>query len=308
MNEEQQAKKKILEEASTHIESLVNKSLEIIEVACPQDLEYAIFLTKVVSKLSPLVGNMLEYYIVEHLNKNLPDDSKGHWIRQDPGFPDTSYIDEFEIPPGIEIKAWFPLATEVTARFKDSSTHFTDEDIYVALIAWIPEYIFFGKPVIIDACFVSALEIAQARDAHYHNPPEYLVIEPNDTSGRTSNLQQSNTSGYVAQFEKDTDMYADALTDVQGWGANGKIYSPEGLYQIQISALKAKYEYKLDTNYAKLNRIECKPINDFKERVYKSTHLGKTIKKWKKILKHPMKDDNKNQIKELITNNNELQP
>ena len=38
-----------------------------------------------------------------------------------PGFPDTIFIGPNVTPsPGFEIKAWFPLATEITARFKDS--------------------------------------------------------------------------------------------------------------------------------------------------------------------------------------------
>ena len=41
--------------------------------------------------------------------------------------------------------------------------------------------------------------VAQARDKHYHKPPGYLVIEPEDTSLRTINLQQTNTSGYKFQ-------------------------------------------------------------------------------------------------------------
>ena len=47
----------------------------------------------------------------------------GEWIRQDPGFPDALFKSSIIQPnPGIEIKAWFPFATEITARFKDSVT------------------------------------------------------------------------------------------------------------------------------------------------------------------------------------------
>ncbi len=38
--------------------------------------------------------------------------------------------------------------------------------------------------------------IAEARDQHYHKPPDYLVVEPEDTSRRTKNLRQTNTNGY----------------------------------------------------------------------------------------------------------------
>ena len=37
---------------------------------------------------------------------------------------------------------------------------------------------------------------------HYHKPPDYLVFEPEDTSERTANLQQTNTNGYKLQQDK----------------------------------------------------------------------------------------------------------
>ena len=54
----------------------------------------------------------------------------GEWIRQDPGFPDALFKSNTISPnPGIEIKAWFPFATEITARFKDSITIFSQDNI-----------------------------------------------------------------------------------------------------------------------------------------------------------------------------------
>ena len=40
---------------------------------------------------------------------------------------------------GIEIKAWFPLATEITGRFKESQLHLKNKKIDVVIIAWIPD-------------------------------------------------------------------------------------------------------------------------------------------------------------------------
>ena len=75
----------------------------------------------------------------------------------------------------------------ITARFKDSQNHFKDDQTYVCLLAWMPDQLIFGKPHIIDVCVVSGLSVAQARDTHYHNPPDYLVLEPEDTTARTRN-------------------------------------------------------------------------------------------------------------------------
>lgn len=47
----------------------------------------------------------------------------GEWIRQGSGFSDALFKSNTISPnPGIEIKAWFPFATVITARFKDFLT------------------------------------------------------------------------------------------------------------------------------------------------------------------------------------------
>src|SRR5690606_30983001 len=125
---------------------------------------------------------------------------------------------------GFEIKAWFPLATEITARFKDSQNHFTQDQTYVAMLAWLPEFLIFGKPKIIDIVVVSGGSVAKARDDHYHNPPDYLVIEPEDTASRTSNLQQTNTNGF--KFQGTPAQFAEAQKLVHSWGMGGGDYFP----------------------------------------------------------------------------------
>lgn len=124
--------------------------------------------------------------------------------------------------PGLEIKAWFPLATEITARFKDSQNHFSFDRTYVTILAWLPDKIIYGKPRILDVCVVSGLSVAVARDTHYHNPPDYLVLEPEDTTLRTANLQQTNTSGY--KFQGSVEELLEAQRIVDSWGVEGKIY------------------------------------------------------------------------------------
>jgi hypothetical protein len=146
--------------------------------------------------------------------------------------------------------SWFPLATEITARFKDGVLHFEEDQTDVALVAWLPEYLLYGKPKVIDVWISTAKSLAIARDIHYHNPPDYLVVEPEDTTTRTANLQQTNTNGY--KFQGVPEELAEAEEEVKKWGKDGKIYSPEPQYQKQIKELMGRYSYRLDTNFAKI--------------------------------------------------------
>lgn len=209
--------------------------------------------------------------------------NSGRWIRQDPGFPDALFQSDTIVPnPGIEIKAWFPFATEITARFKDSVTIFRDNNIDMALIAWLPEHVIWGKPQIVDVLVVSGKSVAEARDLHYHKPPEYIVFEPEDTSDRTANLQQTNTNGYKLQEDKCS--LPDAKEVVKTWGPEGKVYSPDPEYQRLLRTLYGQFVYRLDTNYAKIDRIEHADIEEFKTKVLDTEFHGRTIKEWSAIL------------------------
>lgn len=151
---------------------------DVMEIAKPVSPNAAVNLAKIISKLSPLVGNLIEFNTVEYLNDQPDFSGLGKWKRQDPGFPDTIFEGGITPTPGFEIKAWFPLATEITARFKDSQNHFLEDQTYLAMLAWLPEFLIFGKPKIISMVAVSGKSVAKARDDHYHNPPDYLVLEP----------------------------------------------------------------------------------------------------------------------------------
>ncbi len=267
--------------ASAHLEGLRGHVIDVLTVTKPVSPAAAVNLTKVVSKLSPILGNLIEFNTVEYLN--LHDDFKdiGYWKRQDPGFPDTVFVGDVVPTPGFEIKAWFPLATEITARFKDSQNHFAEDQTYVVLLAWLPEFLIFGRPVIQDLCIVSGASMAMARDVHYHNPPDYLVVEPNDTTLRTGNLQQTNTNGYKWQGTPAERAEAEKL--VRSWGAEWRDYSPSAEYQVRIRELMSKFPYRLDTNFAKTDRIVHPGIEAFKTRVLASTVHGKTVLQWARL-------------------------
>ncbi|ATB57661.1 hypothetical protein [Xanthomonas citri] len=272
----------VIARASKHLSGLRGHEFDVLEVAKPVSPNAAVNLAKIVSKLSPLVGNLIEFNTCEYLNQFPEFNGLGHWYRQDPGFPDTVFIGSVSPTPGFEIKAWFPLATEITARFKDSQKHFTNNNTYVAMLAWLPEFLIFGKPHVVDIVVVSGASVAKARDAHYHKPPDYLVIEPNDTAARTVNLQQTTTSGY--KFQGTETELAEAKKLVASWGPRGRVYSPAHDYQTLLAQLMARFPYRLDTNFAKMDRIVHSEIEAFKRRTYGTTLHGRTIGDWNRLL------------------------
>lgn len=272
----------IIKIATKHLEGLAGHAFDVLELAKPVSPNAAVNLSKIVSKLSPLVGNLIEFNTVEYLNGKDSFKKMGSWKRQDPGFPDAVFEGIVKPTPGFEIKAWFPLATEITARFKDSQNHFVGDNTHVALLAWLPEYLIYGKPKIVAIAVTSGFSVARARDTHYNNPPDYLVLEPGDTTTRTSNLQQTNTSGYIFQGTEAQRKAAQRIVD--GWGASGSEYQPTPAYQTRLISLLAKFPYRLDTNFAKIDRIEHPDIEAFKTRVYNTQIHGRTIKAWNKLL------------------------
>ena len=110
--------------ARNYLKGLAGHEFDVLEVMKPVSPEAAVNLAKIVSKLSPLVGNLIEFNSCEYLNDQEGFAEFGKWQRQDPGFPDTIFTGSVTPTPGFEIKAWFPLATEITAQFKDSQNHF----------------------------------------------------------------------------------------------------------------------------------------------------------------------------------------
>ncbi len=290
--------KAILQAASENLKGLTGHVFDLLTVSKPISPAAAVNLAKIISKLSPLVGNLIEFNIVEFLNDQPQYQGLGVWKRQDPDFPDAIFESSVHPTPGFEIKAWFPLATEITARFKDSQTHFAQEQTNVCLLAWLPDKLIFGKPRIIDVCIVSALSIALARDDHYHNPPDYLVLEPEDTSSRTRNLQQTNTNGY--KWQGTADKFLEAVDLVESWGLSGQKYDPTPEYQHQIRELFSKYKYRLDTNFAKMDRIAHADIETFKNRVLQTVFHGMTIADWSRLLNKGADDLIRKQLEQQL--------
>jgi hypothetical protein len=269
-----------LDRASEVLQDLAGEDVDAIDVKSVRT-EEAPFLAKIVSKLSPMVGNLMEQRVVSILDQ---DASNGFsWHRQDPGFPDAilKHTSDASTGTGYEIKAWYVLSTEITGRFKESQHLLADKNINVVIVAWCMSHLIFGKPKILGVLTVSGKELAASRDSHYHSPPDYLIIEPQDTTARTANLQQSNVNGFRLQ---DADCDQSELVSVRRENIrkrNGDPHAPEN--QAYALELMNRLVYRLDTNFAKIDRVGNKDVEEFKTKILASKYLGKTIAQWKTI-------------------------
>jgi hypothetical protein len=149
------------------------------------------------------------------------------------------------------------------------------------MLAWLPEQLIYGRPYILDVCVASGHSVAKARDDHYHNPPDYIILEPEDTASRTRNLQQTNTNGY--KFQGTPEQLRKAQRLVATWGRNGSKYKPTREYQQQLRTLINRFSYRLDTNFAKMDRIVHSGIEEFKTRVFETPVNGMTVRQWNRL-------------------------
>lgn len=78
----------ILDVAEKHLESLGGHVFDVLTITKPISPSAGVNLSKVISKLSPLLGNLIEFNLVELLNDREEFQGLGKWERQDPGFPD----------------------------------------------------------------------------------------------------------------------------------------------------------------------------------------------------------------------------
>lgn len=266
------------------LHAMVGRVLDVLAVSKPLDLRSAIVLAKMLSKLSPIVGNTIESIIAQDLNSHSELWPEGcEWVRQDPDFPDVVLAGMAEPRPGFEVKAWMPMATEITGRFRDSQSSLVSHEAKVAVICWLPEYLIAGRPKVLGVFTCPAIEVAIARDTKYHQPPHYVLREPEDTSGRTRNLQQKNTNAFIFQGSPAEQEEAEAL--VASWGPDGRRYRPDKAYQATIRDLMARFPYRAETNFAKLDRIDLLSLETFKSMMYASTFIDHTVEEWRAYLK-----------------------
>lgn len=273
-----------LDRASKVLLSLAGEDVDAIDVKS-FGADEAPFLAKIVSKLSPMVGNLMEQRVASILDQDASDGFS--WLRQDPGFPDAILTHEHGAPTntGYEIKAWYVLSTELTGRFKESQNLLAGKNIDVVVIAWCMSHMVFGKPKILGILTVPGSDVARDRDLHYHQPPEYLCMEPQDTTERTANLQQSNVNGFKLQVADTLKANPQGLKDARKKAEQGLYTAASNTPAAQAESLRLMSDltYRLDTNFAKLDRVDNDEVEIFKKKILAEKYLDKTIAQWKSI-------------------------
>lgn len=271
-----------MDRALTALEGLVGQMVPTLTLNS-LDAADAPFLALIVSKLSPIIGNLLERQIIELLAEEPADGMS--WVRQDPDFPDALLVDEDgkSTQAGYEVKAWYTMSTELTGRFRESVRLLEKRNIRIVVVAWRLSHIVHGTPEVVGVLTVDALSVANKRDEHYHRPPGYLCVEPEDTTARTRNLQQTNVGGFKWQ-SADGEKLKEAARLVEASEFSDLAASTIGA-QTLATELRNRYPYRLDTNFAKIDRIDHPEIEEFKTRMLALDARGRTIAEWTKLLK-----------------------
>lgn len=251
-----------------------------VNSSAPRD---APFFSLIVSKLSPIIGNLFEKRIVELL-----DDEAEHgyrWVRQDPGFPDALLVDDLgeSTQTGFEVKAWYAMSTELTGRFRESVNLLAPRNVHLVVVSWAMSEVVFGSPTVLGTVTIRGVEVAKSRDSHYHQPPTYLIVEPGDTTARTVNLQQTNVNGYRLQ-ETDPSRIEAALEQVLARTTDASAPPHSAEAQTLVDDLMNTYRYRLDTNFAKIDRVDNIDIERFKAQILASDFRGKAVREWVRVL------------------------
>lgn len=150
-------------------------------------------------------------------------------------------------------------------------------------------HVVYGTPQILDVLIVDASEVADSRDGHYHKPPDYLIVEPEDTTARTRNLQQTNVNGYKMQDTDEAKKREARLFVREKGGGSGPPHS--AAEQAIARELMSQFQYRLDTNFAKIDRIDNRDIEALKSRVLAMQTRGRSMRQWAKLLKDLNSED-----------------
>ncbi len=78
--------------------------------------------------------------------------------------------------------------------------------------------------------------------------------------------------------------FREAQALVQAWEGDSTSYLPTPAYQELLRELTNHFPYRLDTNFAKMDRIVHADIEAFKDRVYATEFHGRTIGAWNRLL------------------------
>lgn len=275
----------VIETSRSTLLSLVGTKLDAVAVNSLDPSE-APLLGANVSKLSPLTSTLLEHRTVRDLAA-ATEGGRFEIERQDPGFPDAGvFLDGQPTGHGLEIKAYNVLATEITARFRASQLALQGRNIHVVLICWVMDKVIHGQPQILDVQFVDAMSVAQVRDAHYNRPPRYLVSPPDDNEGRIASMLLRNVEGHVMQPSNTTEALERVRVIQEALLAKADLNLPHHEVTAELTRhLRSSLNYRLDTNFAKIDRIDHPDVEAAKERNLAKVHLGRTFSAWQQVLR-----------------------
>jgi len=109
-----------------------------------------------------------------------------------------------------------------------------------------------------------------------------LTVEPRDTRERTRNLQQTNVNGYRLQTS-DPQVLSEAQEVVSRHP--GRMAAPHSAdAQALIEELMNRFPYRLDTNFAKIDRIDHPEVEGFKRATLGQTVRGRPLQEWARLL------------------------
>lgn len=297
----EQAVKAEMDRAVEVLERAVGETLPTVSIFS-ESADEVTFLGQNISKLSPLIGNLIERRIstllaprhTGRLAELVPrgeSDRTLSWRHQDPEFPDAALFAAGKpVGAGFEVKAWYPMATEMTGRFRESQNLLAGKDIRLVVVAWMMSNIVFGTPEIVDLLVVDAKSVAKKRDQHYHDPPNYICDEPQDTTVRTPNLQQTNVLGFKLQ-ELDPERLGNAKKIVAASSARDDGSETTTGQALSRELLNAA-TYRQDSNFAKIDRIDHPEIEGFKTNVLEKEFKGSSIGQWARDLRALSKSTN----------------
>ena len=264
------------------LKNAVGETLPTILVSS-QSSDEAVFLGQNISKLSPLIGNLIERRIPALLSER-QSGGMMEWRRQDPDFPDAAlFAAGRPVGAGFEVKAWYPMATEMTGRFRESQNLLAGKDIRLVVVAWMLSHIIFGTPEVVGVLVVDARSVARSRDRHYHNPPDYICEEPQDTTARTRNLRQTNVLGFKLQDQDPHRLRAVRRLYEESPAKDDGSETVTG--QALSRELLAAATYRQDSNFAKIDRIDHLGIERFKADILAKQFRGRSISQWTRAIR-----------------------
>lgn len=267
-------------------------SVDVLSVNQCRD-EEVLDIVRSVSKLSAFISNIVEGRALRIANREHGDELPANveWVLNDTGrgekYPDLALVDtEFDPPsdwiwPGIEIKVWCPLATEMTSRFKKGQSILQEFPSKISIFAWVPEQLVYGTPKFIGTWTGDALDVAEARDEYWHQPPVALIEEPDFSPDRLAHLQHTNVER--RKWDGSDEELAEARQLMEEIDL-AEDYSTDEEYQEKVDRLISDFNYKKDSNWRKLARVHHASLDDFIDRVEGQKVQGNEFSTWEGYL------------------------